>query len=268
MAATKSVTIASFNMLFEGHYRRYCELPPVPEVERAARFAALFDAHLEPCDILCLQECSLPAGPYGRHHVLRASDRLKETSAVVYDPSRFDITAAPRITWFTDPRSHRPLTKAALTVDVRDRITSCALSVTSAHLPWSSSAAGQAYTLAELAHTAGTAGTQADSPDIARVVCGDFNLEDTSAVAQFFPDAQWTDVSAGVSATVASARGTYDKIDFVLVAGGAKPGVEPCRVVPSSPKELIKHVPVGDDATPGSFCSDHAALIAQLELLW
>jgi endonuclease/exonuclease/phosphatase family metal-dependent hydrolase len=283
--------ICTFNMLYERHYAKYARVPLMPADEREQILRATLGDLCRRCDVLCLQECHYHSTTFAdiaaSHHFLRANGNSGETVAIAYRRDRFDADESSLVVnSFINARTGQREPKCALTVTLFDKTNGGRpMRITSTHVPWDAVSAAPVFDqLADF--TAARTNATIDA-----VVCGDFNLEDRRGkdllVATFPPEQGWIDASAGLSATVCSARGTFDKIDFVFArravstfpdAADAPFTAEPPSKEPATAEELIKHAPLAastratlanptdplHDSPFGRFPSDHAAVIATL----
>ena len=274
------ITVATFNMLYEAHYQRYATVETMPALQRLQLQKTVLADLAARCDVLFFQECHFGGDDFKTiapsHTFVRANARDRETCAIAFNHATFRMDGTPVVNAFRDARSGRSLPKCTLSVFlVPTEGQPIPVCMTCCHAPWAPSAAGRAAVVDQIASCVDPSTCFPG----ACVVAGDFNV-DSSDTAAFtaLTRAGFEDQSTTDGPTVISARGTFDKIDFVFARGFAR-SAEPAQRVPADPFSLIRHVPLAASAVAchtasskqpelpfADFPSDHAAVLTTLVL--
>eukprot|EP00672_Neobodo_designis_P026624 CAMPEP_0174848926 /NCGR_PEP_ID=MMETSP1114-20130205/13808_1 /TAXON_ID=312471 /ORGANISM="Neobodo designis, Strain CCAP 1951/1" /LENGTH=265 /DNA_ID=CAMNT_0016083231 /DNA_START=60 /DNA_END=857 /DNA_ORIENTATION=+ len=261
-------------MLFEAHYARFARVDRMPPDTRTQLHKEVLQSLSKQADVIFLQECHLHDKQFqdwcSSHHFVRATTRDRETSAIAFR-NTLQMESPPKMEHFTDARTGKKIPKCVVAAFLRTAEGNRFVAA-SCHLPWAPDLGASTSVVEELVSIVD--GWSNGAPV---VVGGDFNIDKSDQPA-FEPlrARGFVDVSDIDAPTVISARGTFDKIDFVFVRHGRGA----CsQVLPRDPYSLIRHVPLvrehedrfedprGLRAAPfADFPSDHAALSCDVHL--
>lgn len=277
---TMTLTVATFNVLFERYYTKYSELPVMPPQQRDELMRSLLRQLAVTTPLLLLQESHFQptdaASVFGDHFsYVRAAVR-GESCGIAFDNRRFEmIAAAPAVSHFADARSGAPMPKLILSALLLDKATETTVRATSVHVPWAADKRSQLIYLQQIqTHLDATRPheSQCGGGMLREIVTGDFNIDQQASadvLAVAFPATEgWVEATQNIPWSVAAARGNLDKIDFIFAKGFSV--AAEATMIPETPVDLVKHKalthPDYRSAPPftDKFCSDHAVLIAQL----
>lgn len=223
-----------------------------------------------------------------------AQSLFHDLMVIIFDAKRFKMTGAPTVKSFGIPSGNNyagtrggsssssssststsfTIAKAVLSQLFEDETTHQLFKIITVHAPFEADDAGKKERIRFILDDFPLPAPGSSGPGANFILCGDLNIDDRrdgNIISSGFYG--WREATAGIRATsMAPSGNAVQKVDYIFTRGAARLDLskgrtekEACFVDPDNEQVWLKHQG-NDPLYQNSFCSDHACVIAKIEI--